>query len=186
MLWLAGGTCLGTDWPGPADRHRHRQQRRRRPRAHRHGTQSGDQRQLHRRHQRGRLLCHHQRADRRLCREGRAVRLQERPIDRAVVGRADRPRRLQARGRRHPGTNRGHLHRRGAADRERCRRADAAARPDREAAGAGPQPVDRRPLHRRGHHAQSGLSQPEEHRRRPALRHGQREQANNFMSTAST
>ncbi len=166
-----GGARLGPDRPGHADRHRRRQQRRRRPRGHRHGNQSGDQRQLHRRHQRCRHVCHHQRADRQLCREGRADWLQGRPIDRGVVGRANRPRRLHAPDRRHRGTSRGRLHQRGAADRERCRRPDAAARTGREAAGAGPQPVDRRPLHRRGHHAQPELvQQPEEHWRRPALR----------------
>ena len=45
------------------------------------------------------------------------------------------------------------------------------ARAGREAADPGPQPVDRDALHGRRHHAESGVvQQPEEHRRRPALR----------------
>ena len=155
------------------DRHRprHGQQRRRRAWRHRHRDQSGHQRRLHRRQQRRRRLRHHRRAHRHLRRPQRAhgfktvqsnvslsagqtarvdFKLEVGAVEERIEVVADRRR---------------------AADRERRRRPDAAARAGREAADPGPQPGHRDALRRRRHDAESGLVQrPQEHRRRPSLR----------------
>ena len=161
----------GTNGVGDDHGNRGRQLRRRGAGRDRHRDQHRHQRALHGCHDRRRHIRHHERADRRLCHQGRAAGIQDHPVEHQRLGGTDRARGLQARNRHRRGERRRGRDRRRAADRECRRRQQDGAGSGGEAAHPGPQSRDGGALHRRRHDAEPELvQQPEEHRRRPALR----------------